>query len=355
MEKKIRNLSASRVKNIEGCSWRYYCDYELRVPSGTNSGALRGTTCHAVLECLINKRHSSTLNLLKKAKTITASPSIERKVKTYLRKFELLDSDNPMAQEEDHFILCDQMIIVGLTNKFLGDKGSSHPVSELKFKIDNADPRYTMLGFIDKTTFTGKKNIKITDYKTSKRRFEGKELSYNPQAMSYILAAHKEWPNLKNVSIDFMFLRFPDNPIQEFSYTKAELEGFEHYLATLWEKINNFTEQDGLADLAAYQDWPKKDEGFTGKLMCGRAEYPGQLKKDGSVMWHCSAKFAFDYYQGIDEEGGIVSTGKTRKELRKNPKVKTTKKVHYGGCPAFSRGSSCSGDKKKKKSDDFGF
>ena len=42
--------------------------------------------------------------------------------------------------------------------------------------------------------------------------------------------------------------------------------------------------------------------------MCGYAKYPGHLKKDGSVMWHCTFKFPFNYYALKDSDGKIKKT-----------------------------------------------
>ena len=40
-----------------------------------------------------------------------------------------------------------------------------------------------------------KKKLKIVDYKSSKYKFRGEELTSNIQAMAYSLAAKKIWPN----------------------------------------------------------------------------------------------------------------------------------------------------------------
>ena len=42
---------------MSGCSWQYWCKYQLKLPDKTNDGALKGSIVHLVLECLGKKRH----------------------------------------------------------------------------------------------------------------------------------------------------------------------------------------------------------------------------------------------------------------------------------------------------------
>ena len=67
------------------------------------------------------------------------------------------------------------------------------------------------------------KTIKIVDYKSSKQKFRGEELTANIQAMSYSLASSKLWPKFKP-TIEFLFLRFPKSAIQQCVYAVEELE-----------------------------------------------------------------------------------------------------------------------------------
>tara|TARA_Y100000004_G_scaffold24239_1_gene24466 strand:- start:442 stop:1473 length:1032 start_codon:yes stop_codon:yes gene_type:complete len=336
-----KHLSASRIKTLKGCSWKYYCSYVLKLPEAGNAGADRGTTCHAVLECLVNKKHSKHLRRIVKNQTITSSKAVTRMVKTYLRKFKLLDDP-----EEDHFELCDQMILVGLNEDFLG-KGGSHPIAETDFKLENDD--YSILGFIDKTVFykRGTQAI-ITDYKTSKRKFEGEDLNNNVQAKSYVLAAKKIWPKLKSVKVRFLFLKFPDDPEIVMEFSEDELNEFEKILPKYYKQINNFDYQEATANFAADQGYPRRDEGFCKNLQCGRAERPGQLKKDGSVMWHCAFKFPFEYYVVKNEKGEPVKSYLDLQEIKNLPDNYDVGVFEYKGCPKFKR------EKKEEKSlDDF--
>src|SRR6478735_2732864 len=104
MENKIK-ISASRLKTFQSCSWQYYCKYVLKLPDTTNNGALMGTECHTVFECLLKPRHKKLYDAVMTAPmTITNAPSIERHVKAYMKKHSL---------PEELFNKIDTMIVVG--------------------------------------------------------------------------------------------------------------------------------------------------------------------------------------------------------------------------------------------------
>jgi len=323
-------LSASRIKTLKGCSWEYYCKYVLKLPEDGNSGSDRGTTCHAVLECLTNKRHSKHFKRITKAQTITASKAVTRMVNIYLKKFKLIDDPN-----ENHFEMCDQMILVGLNEDFLG-KGGTHPIAETDFKIDQKD--YSILGFIDKTVFYKKgTEAVITDYKTSKRKFEGEDLNNNVQAKSYVLAAKQTWPNLAKVKVKFLFLKFPDDPEIVMEFSQDEIIDFENTLPKYFDQVNNFNYQLAVSNFAVDQGYPSKEEGFCKNLKCGRAEYPGQLKKDGSLMWHCPFKFPFEYFVVKDQKGDILRSELHSESVLDVPDGHSVSIMKYLGCPRFRK------------------
>ncbi len=323
-------LSASRIKTWESCSWKYWCNYELRLPKSKNDGNVRGTACHLILEVLLNPRHKKYIKKILKSHTIKIVPSIERLVKKSLR----------LAGEEfasnENFEMCDDMILVGLSLDFLGGKGAKIDNPEEEFLLDNKEPRYKMMGFIDKPVQYKKEGkIKIVDYKTNKEKFSENEIDYNVQAFAYLLAAKQVWPKLTDATIEFQFLKFPDEPCIQIKYTDDQLAGFEYYLEDLFNKFNNFTEQLAKSNFASKQPFPKKNQGFIGPLNCGFAQYKGQLKKDGSVMWHCDYKFPYDYYAVVDENGKTLYSSKNKNDL--NPqKNQSIQKKHYSGCPAHA-------------------
>jgi|TARA_B100000085_G_scaffold285270_1_gene320735 hypothetical protein len=336
-EEKI--LSASRIKTLETCSWKYWCNYVLKLPKSSNAGAARGTVCHLVLELLLDKRRSDYIKIITDSKTIESVPSISRLVKKNLTKLGYYDPEN--------HIMCDEMILVALNCDFLGKKGAEINSPEKEFLLESEDPRYKIMGYIDKPV-EYPKEIVMVDYKTSKQKFSEEECEYNVQALAYLLAAKQIWPKIKKTSIEFQFLKFPEQPIIEIRASEEQLKGFEEYLSYIYEIINNYSEEDARSNFAAYQERPTKSQGFKGPLNCGFAKFQGQLKKDGSPMWHCEHKFAFEYYALLNEDGEILQSSMKEEDLDSSKGV--IEKRHYEGCPAHNQSLGQS-----NKGDGFGF
>ena len=337
-ENKIEKiLSASRIKNLESCHWSYWCKYHLGLPETNNEGAMRGSVCHLVFELLLVKKHKKHFNLITKEGHIEGSPAVTRLVNKHLNAYGI--------NTEENYELVSDMILVGLHDDFFC-AGAKLLDPEYEFNLKNSDPAYSVRGFIDKAAkYTKENKILIKDYKSSKKRFEGSDLTANLQGMIYSLVATKTWPKLKPV-VQFCFLKFPNETIQELEFTEEQLAGLEHYLSHCYKVINNFTEETARCNFAADQPFPGKNEGFKGPLNCGFAKYPGQLKKDGSVMWHCAYKFGFDYYQLVDENGNQIKTAFTEEELKPKGGEKVIKQK-YNGCPKHPQ--------QNQDDDDFGF
>ena len=64
MKKHQSALSASRIKTLQQCSWKYWCNYILKLPDKSNEGASRGWICHLIFELLGNPRHLKNYKLI---------------------------------------------------------------------------------------------------------------------------------------------------------------------------------------------------------------------------------------------------------------------------------------------------
>lgn len=326
-------LSASRLKTFQSCSWQYYCRYVLKLPDIPNNGALMGTECHTVFECLLNPRHRALYDTVMTAPaSITNAPVIERHVRAYMRKHNLQD---------ELFDKIDAMIIVGLSTQFFCSGGQLLD-PELAFNISSekkdakGNPRYVITGLIDKPAIYNDKFIRIVDYKSSKKKFEGDDLKINVQAMMYSLAAKKLWPHLTPI-VDFIFLQFGDDPIQRLKFNDKQLAGFELFLEDVFKQMQQFDYKAALGGLAAKQKMPGKGGGFKGPLLCGFAKEKGQLKKDGSVMFACPYKWDFDYYALCGEDGSTIKTSFTKSLTPNEAKGEFIIKKKYPGCPHFKK------------------
>ena len=134
--------------------------------------------------------------------------------------------------------------------------------------------------------------------------------------------------------VEFMFLKFPENPIQRMKFTDKELKEFEDYLTDLNNKLSNFTVKDASSNLAARQDYPEK--GFGGPLVCSKCKSPNELKNDGSKRYCCPMKFPFKYYALCDEDDNIIRT--SFEPINANEtKGQYCVPRRFGGCPAFNK------------------
>jgi hypothetical protein len=315
-------ISASKVKTFEGCSWTYFQKYKNNVPDSTNEGALKGSVVHDLFELLILPKHKNKYKLIIKKDHISGCPTVNRFIKNRIKKYKL-----PNTKEVyDHI---NQMILVGLKADFYV-KGAKLIKPEYEFNILNESPRYLIRGFIDRPSKKGNEII-IDDYKTSKKKFEGEDIDSNLQGIIYSIACKKIWPEL-TPKVRFVFLQFPEDPIVEVSFNEDQLKGAEYYLESIQNRLENFSEKQAYSNMAADKGMPT-DGTFSGKLMCGFAKEPGQLKKDGTPMWHCSYKFGFTYYI-VKKDGKEIKSYKKKEDIvLKEGQV--IEEAVYKGCPRY--------------------
>jgi hypothetical protein len=185
------------------------------------------------------------------------------------------------------------------------------------------------------------KRILIRDFKTSKKVFEGGEVTDNQQDLIYRLAMMKKFGEDYDIGVEFLFLKFGmeeggEGIMKMDPVSREELYGYEVFLAEVQKKIDNFDLNEAMKNLAYYQDWPKKGGGFCGPLMCGFAKKKGQLKKDGSIMWHCPFKFDFNFVKVYDKTGKLVERC-FKEDFNEDivPEGGKYEVDYYAGCPAY--------------------
>lgn len=316
MTKKV-SLSASKIKSLHNCSWIYYASYILKVPQTTNLGASRGLCAHTSLECLVNPRHRKHYLSVKDS---NITPAMERLVRKNAKKLNVT--------EEDDIKMIYDMIVTAVNYDFFCE-GAEKVVAEEKFSIESDN--YNIIGYIDKTAFS-KKDIKIFDYKSSKKKFSREEIEGNIQGLMYSLACYKKHGVIPDVQ--FLFLRFPKNPVQFFERcTKSQLEGFELYLSSLASHLSSFNAKKATSDLAA-----NSKERF---WLCGKTG----LKKDGSKAFICQYREPSVYFVLKNKNGEIIKSSFNKKDLKPNNE-ESIEKINYSGCPAFN---------KKQEKDAFDF
>jgi hypothetical protein len=308
MEPKIKKqkiLSASRLKTFLSCSWIFYCEYILKLPSATHPKTKIGSLAHLIFEVLQNPRHRKHYDAIMNGpiKSIYNSKAITRLVKKHLDK-------NPDITYNISTDL-DSLTIVGLENDFFCSTAEEVLPPEHEFLLDIDGMK--IKGYIDILAFY-KDKIKIRDYKSQGKRFTEDEMENNIQAGIYQLYANRKFD--KPAEVEFVMLRHPETkrmPNKHLQvvppYSKEQLEGFVEYLKYLNGLVQNFSLESATSHLKV-----ENDSGF-----CKRV---------------CQFREPMEYYILLDKEGEIVQTSKVEKDLVAKEGQKVEKK-YYTGCPYF--------------------
>jgi len=209
------------------------------------------------------------------------------------------------------------MILVGLNLDFFGEGGTvGEP--EFRFELSNESPEYKIRGYIDKTITYPDGHVKIVDYKSSKAKFSGDDLEANVQAMVYSLVGYKIL-KAKKASAEFIFLRFPKQPLQQLVFTESQLKGLEHYLSYMYELTNSLTAETAKNNLA---------------INCEKKKW---LCKAGK--WECPYLRPFKYHALLDAEGNVARTALKKEDLKPEP-GQTFTILEAAGCPGHPNISS---------------
>jgi len=307
-------LSASRINTFLKCSWTYYCRYVLKIPDAGNDGARRGSVTHAVLECLLNPRHKK---YVAKCKTAPEKiPAIKRLTEKQAKKYGVCDPEN--------LKLIYSFIKVGVKSDFFCEDYELLP-PEYKFDIVSENPKYEIMGFIDKSAVSNAE-ILIVDYKTSKSKPSGKDKSFNVQALTYALALRKKFPELKKIKVRFLYLKFARQPYMEYEFRPETIDGFEFYLEKMYSILSKFNIKTACSNFCKYNDYFR---------LCGGLK--GELKKDGSLKWVCPLKYPMLYWVAVDKDGAIKHSAFEEEGLAKYKDTHKLEQRLYAGCPAWKQ------------------
>ena len=241
--KPVRRLSASRLKLLNDCSFRFYASEYLKWPEKVWPRTHVGTLAHAVFEALYPEKHRDHYNRIKLAGTITASPAIMRLLKIWQWKTKV--SDDLMAD-------IDPMVMLVINHTDFLDEGATRrfePEHEFTMTLRNGGK---VRGYIDRMFFRGEQAI-VWDYKSQKNKFDRGEIEHSLQGLVYQWYIWKTYGLL--AEIRFVMLRHPPtkkDPAKHIQIvmpsTPAQLEGFELYLEHMFGVITDFDAEDAVAN-----------------------------------------------------------------------------------------------------------
>lgn len=350
-------LSASKIKTAQGCSFKYWASYHLHLPDRGNDGSKRGNCIHVILECLAVDRRRNLVERLIKERSVLIFPSLEKLATKLLKQAEIFSPENLI-------LVCDS-IVHGVTHDFYGERRGI-PIAtytEKDFLIET--DKYKIRGFIDRLFIYEDGSALIRDYKSSKECYKGEDATNsNIQGTCYTLAvqdlaAKGLIPPVKSISVEFLFLKFDCNQESSWAtgiyqgkvtkklyhngggcitlnYEWNEAKGFEYYLASVQNYLENFAEEDAVKNLAANMGRPT-DDTFSCNMLCGFDSRKGELKNDGTPKFSCAQKWAFNYLYISKDNQWVASCYMDEREkyLKKYPinQYLWEEKSHKG-CPA---------------------
>lgn len=314
-------LSASKIKTLLDCSWRYWTSYGPdKIPDLGNDGSARGSAVHDVLECLLRNDRKEYVEYINKTKRISSVPFIARFVKKKADFYGVGDKENLKMIEE--------YIVVAISADFYCS-GALNVTPELMFEEKNES--FWVVGYLDKIAEYAEKVVLI-DYKSQKKKFSGKDLEFSIQALMYLMIARIKFPD-KELVFEFHQLRDRASrdkkspfPIQTVSATDDVLDGFKEWLGHISEYVKDFDYEKAISNFA------KKD--LSKQRYCCGGEI-GQIKKDGSPMHVCSSKYPNIYF-ALTEDGKTLNTSYKKSDLEKVKKIgQIIEEKVYEGCPAW--------------------
>lgn len=248
--KPVRRLSASRLKLLNDCSWRFYASEYLLWPEKVWPKTSVGTVAHAVFEALYPDKHRHHYDTIKAAGTIYASPAIARLVKIWQWKTKVID---------DLIKDIDPMVMMTLNHTDFLDTGATRrfePEHEFTMVLKNGGK---VRGYIDKLAFYGERAI-VWDFKSQKNRFESDEVSDNFQSLVYQWYVYRTYGLLAEVR--YILLRHPPtkrDPSKHIQITMpatpAQLAGFELYLEHMYGVINRFGSEEAKTNFKDDYGW----------------------------------------------------------------------------------------------------
>lgn len=337
MPQEIR-LSASRLESLKNCSWSFYCKEVLRLPDSGNDGTKRGTICHELLEHLVKPKHRALYLGLKKSRNPWACPVCKRFLELWAKKVDL-DLDQEVVNDRKsafvtHREVVGKMLMVALDNDFSPDDAVKiEPEKKVRFDVNENGVRYVLTGVIDKIIFYADR-LKIQDYKTSKQKFDSEKIDLNLQGLIYQFMCRKLYPEYKDLEFEFIFLKFPKNPIITLKAFKEEfIAGFEHYLTYIYNYISSFDEKKARSNLGRFNG---------NNYLCGKGGCKSLVNYRTGVRiptkepnWKCPFKDPFHYWALINEDGLVKETALEIENLSIPTEKQKVEKRYYQGCVAF--------------------
>ena len=232
MDLKTVMLSATKMKMFLTCRWKYWCNYELKLPKKPNVSFKLGIAVHDSLAeagkiWMVNERFTSG--------------DIEKIKKVYNRTAAREGISDTMIYHEGL-----QMVLARL-KQFVNGKIIS---IEDKFEV-TTNEGIILVGAMDKVEEIGENKILVTDYKTSKYVETSHELKSDIQLSIYDLVASLKYPG-RGIVLSLDYLRHDPS----FTYrTLEQRQEFVDYTMAIYKEIGRLTVDYAIPTLNEMCNW----------------------------------------------------------------------------------------------------
>ena len=305
MSNKPIKVSASRVKQLNSCSYIFYLKEVLKLPESVHPKTRVGSCLHAIMECLMKPKRKKDFDFILNNKFVLSDyPNIIRLIRAYAFKYNL---DSSLTDPIEEMV---ETVFLAIRPYFLENPNLNYTVEE-RFQIKVGDAEIS--GFIDLLIRLPDRWV-IIDYKTQGKRFTANELKDNIQAAVYQLAV---WMKYKEKStVEFIMARHPptkrtpEKHIQRVnSYEFEHLIGLQDYIKWLYGIVQNFSLQDAYSNFC-------KDKGF--------------------CTYVCQFKNKFDYRVVLNKDTREQISSYFLDEEIKLGENEVIEERSYGGCPLWN-------------------
>lgn len=229
---KVHSLSASKIKTIKQCEFKYYLEYHLALDTGTSFAAEQGSMVHVIFEKFGEAKRDGIDH-----------PTIEStwydEILYAYREEELWRLSNKALEREkdcdncghynqggcniagkpiDTFAGCPRDEFedaIWLVEKVINDKTLQNPLNKkvieveqwFEMKIKDGNEEIPVVGLMDIVTELDNKTIEVVDYKSGNYTQSYNECVKDPQLLIYHLAARRSYKNYDNILITIYYLR----------------------------------------------------------------------------------------------------------------------------------------------------
>jgi len=233
MNKSTIVMSATRMQMYLTCRWKYWCNYELKLPRKPNVSFKLGIAVHEALALAGNiwkKNERFTVEDIDAIRDLYNKVAAKQGI-----------SDTTIYHEGQHMVM-------GRLKNF--GQGKILTVED-RFRV-TTDEGVLLTGAMDKVEEIADNTILVTDYKTSNYFETAAELKSDIQLSVYDVVASIKYPNYDRIILALDYLR--NEPVHTYR-TVGERLGFMEYMLAIYKEMLKLEKENAVPTLNDMCNW----------------------------------------------------------------------------------------------------